>query len=50
MRIPAGAALLFATATAFAQGFPTKAVTLLVPFAPGGGSDTVARTFQAKLA
>ena len=50
MRIPAGAALLFATATAFAQGFPTKAVTLLVPFAPGGGSDTVARTIQAKLA
>lgn len=49
MRIPAGAALLFATATAFAQGFPTKAVTLLVPFAPGGGSDTVARTIQAKL-
>ena len=49
MRIPAGAALLFATATAFAQGFPTKAVTLLVPFAPGGGSDTVARTIQSKL-
>ena len=49
MRIPAGAALLFAAATAFAQGFPTKAVTLLVPFAPGGGSDTVARTIQSKL-
>ena len=49
MRIAAGAALLFAAATAFAQGFPTKAVTLMVPFAPGGGSDTVARTIQAKL-
>ena len=49
MRIPAGAALLFAAATAFAQGFPTKAVTLLVPFAPGGGSDTVARTIQSQL-
>ncbi len=49
MRIPAGAALLFTAATAFAQGFPTKSVTLLVPFAPGGGSDTVARTIQAKL-
>ena len=49
MRIATGAALLFAAATAFAQGFPTKAVTLMVPFAPGGGSDTVARTIQAKL-
>ena len=49
MRITAGAALLFTAATAFAQGFPTKAVTLLVPFAPGGGSDTVARTIQSKL-
>ena len=50
MRTLTGAALLFAAASAFAQGaFPTKAVTVLVPFAPGGGSDTVARTIQAKL-
>lgn len=50
MRTIAGAALLFAAATALAQGaFPTKAVNVLVPFAPGGGSDTVARIIQAKL-
>ena len=50
MRVPFGAALLLAASAALAQGaFPTKAVTVLVPFAPGGGSDTVARTIQAKL-
>ena len=50
MKLTAGLALLFAATTAFAQGsYPTKAVTVLVPFAPGGGSDTVARTIQAKL-
>ena len=49
MRFKAGAALLFVATTAFAQAFPTRPVTLTVPFAPGGGSDTVARTIQAKL-
>ncbi len=43
------ALLLFAASSAFAQAFPTKPVTLLVPFAPGGGSDTVARIIQPKL-
>lgn len=34
-----------------AQGaFPSKRVTLIVPFAPGGGSDIAARTIQGKLA
>ena len=32
-----------------AQGFPSKSVTLVVPFAPGGGSDIVARTISPKL-
>ena len=49
MRFKAGAALLFVATTVFAQAFPTRPVTLTVPFAPGGGSDTVARTIQAKL-
>lgn len=49
MRFTTGAVLLFAATAAFAQAFPTRPVTLTVPFAPGGGSDTVARTIQAKL-
>lgn len=44
----AGTALLLTASAAFAQ-FPTKPVTLMVPFAPGGGSDTVARIIQPKL-
>jgi putative tricarboxylic transport membrane protein len=32
-----------AAATALAQGYPTHSVTLIVPFAAGGPSDTIAR-------
>ena len=53
MRFIASAALFAAfgaaTGAAFAQAFPTRPVTLMVPFAPGGGSDTVARIIQPKL-
>ena len=49
MRFTTGAALLLAATAALAQAFPTKPVTLMVPFAPGGGSDTVARIIQPKL-
>ena len=34
---------------AAAQGYPTKAVTLIVPYAPGGSVDPVARLFTPKL-
>jgi tripartite-type tricarboxylate transporter receptor subunit TctC len=37
--------------TAFGQApWPTRPVTLLVPFAPGGASDIAARAFSARLA
>ena len=43
------AALLFAPSLALAQAWPAKAVTFVVPFAPGGGTDITARTLGAKL-
>jgi len=43
-RALAALAVALATATAaFAQGFPTRPVTMVVPFAAGGPVDTVAR-------
>jgi tripartite-type tricarboxylate transporter receptor subunit TctC len=41
-------ALLAATAVQ-AQAWPTKPVTLVVPFPPGGSSDTIARSIGAKM-
>jgi len=43
-----GAASLLA-GPAFAQSFPTRAVTLVVPYSPGGLPDTVARVVGQKL-
>ena len=37
------------SAAAFAQAWPTKAVTLVVPFPPGGSSDTIARSLGAEM-
>ena len=44
------AASLLAALPALAQDWPGKPVKVIVPFPPGGGTDTVARPIAAKLA
>ena len=45
-----GLSLFLWVALAAAQPYPQKAVTWIVPFPPGGGTDISARTVAAKLA
>ena len=45
----AAIATMCVAASAFAQTFPNKAVRIIVPFAPGGTSDSLARVLGQKL-
>jgi tripartite-type tricarboxylate transporter receptor subunit TctC len=48
-RIAGALAIVAATGCAFAQGFPSRPVTLLIPFPPGTGNDVVGRIVGTKM-
>jgi len=41
--------ILLVPALAFAQGYPSRPIRMLIPFAPGGASDFVGRIMQPRL-
>src|SRR2546428_12196094 len=41
--------ILLFPALAFAQGYPSRPIRMLIPFAPGGASDFVGRIMQPRL-
>jgi tripartite-type tricarboxylate transporter receptor subunit TctC len=41
--------VLFAAPSAFAQSYPSRPITLIVPYAPGGSVDAVARVIAPRL-
>jgi tripartite-type tricarboxylate transporter receptor subunit TctC len=48
-KLLAWAALALFPVVAFAQGYPSRPVKMIIPFAPGGASDFVGRIMQPKM-
>ncbi|MGB7252540.1 MAG: tripartite tricarboxylate transporter substrate binding protein BugD, partial [Xanthobacteraceae bacterium] len=47
--IAAVAAVIVVSVAAFAADYPTRPITLIVPYPAGGGNDVIARSVAAKM-